>query len=150
MKHALLCLKNELVQASETAPDVENKMTDNGGLERKRKKNSELWEALDNEMSERIQIPRRKSTSLLHRQIRDFFALPCEPRYDDPLEWWTKKGKLAFPELFKLAKTYLTIPATSVASKRVFPSAGEIISARRSRINDSTARMLVCLHGNLR
>ena len=49
------------------------------------------------------------------------------------LTWWRVHKKL-FPNLFKLVKVFLHIPATSVPSERIFSLAGYIVRARRSKI----------------
>ncbi|EZA46507.1 Zinc finger BED domain-containing protein [Ooceraea biroi] len=49
----------------------------------------------------------------------------------DPLEWW-KSHENRFPLVAQLAKKYLSIPATSVASERTFSTAGNIVTAKRS------------------
>ncbi len=81
--------------------------------------------------------------------MHNYFGLTCEPRSSDPLDWWTKEGKTRFPQMYKMAVKYLTIPATSVPSERVFSAAGEIISKKRNQIGDDNARMLIVLHGNM-
>jgi len=49
------------------------------------------------------------------------------------LTWWRNNRGL-FPNLFKLVKVYLHIPATSVPSERIFSLAGYIVRSRRSNI----------------
>ena len=48
-----------------------------------------------------------------------------------PLEWWKMK-KSTYPNLARLAKVRLAVQATSVAAERVFSTAGDIVSDRRS------------------
>ena len=49
------------------------------------------------------------------------------------LTWW-KENKQTFPNLFKLVKIFLHIPATSVPSERIFSLAGYIVCDRRLKI----------------
>jgi hypothetical protein len=49
----------------------------------------------------------------------------------DIIEWWFENKK-RYPRLYILSLKYLCIPATSVASERVFSKGGEIVSAKRS------------------
>lgn len=53
-------------------------------------------------------------------------------KYSDPLLWWKRKAHL-FPNLSVLAMTYLSIPATSASSERLFSQAGITIANDRSR-----------------
>ncbi|CAG8484694.1 8813_t:CDS:2 [Cetraspora pellucida] len=52
----------------------------------------------------------------------------------DPLEWWNV-NKNEFPVLSLLALKYLSIPATSVPSKRLFSDAENYISAKHTRLS---------------
>ena len=56
-----------------------------------------------------------------------------EKEKTDVLTWWRFHQKL-FPNLFKLVKVFLHIPATSVPSERIFSLAGYIVRSRRSKI----------------
>ncbi len=49
----------------------------------------------------------------------------------DIIEWWFENKKRS-PRLYILIIKYLSIPATSAASERVFSKGGEIVSAKRS------------------
>lgn len=59
----------------------------------------------------------------------------------NPLLWWKAK-ELKYPILSKLAKGYLCVPATSVASERVFSSAGDLVSAQRSCLGGHVDKLI--------
>uniref|UniRef100_A0AAY5L481 HAT C-terminal dimerisation domain-containing protein n=1 Tax=Esox lucius TaxID=8010 RepID=A0AAY5L481_ESOLU len=67
---------------------------------------------------------------------------------EDPLIWW-RCHETVFPLLAKLAKRYLCIPGTSVASERVFSTAGDIITAQRSMLTPEHVDQLLFLQNNL-
>ena len=62
------------------------------------------------------------------------------------LEWWFTK-RLVFPVLFKVACVYLAVPASSGTSDRVFSSTGELVTAKRDRLEIETVNDVVFLHG---
>ncbi|XP_077359877.1 E3 SUMO-protein ligase ZBED1-like [Festucalex cinctus] len=66
----------------------------------------------------------------------------------DVLQWW--KEQVDLPLLLKLARSYLSIPATSVPSERVFSTAGDIITAERSRLLPEHVDQLIFLKKNLK
>lgn len=57
----------------------------------------------------------------------------CPPMNADPITWWKANAK-KYPRLEKLAISYLSVPATSVPSARVFSAAGLIVNRLRSRL----------------
>lgn len=65
-----------------------------------------------------------------------------------PLKWWKENAPM-YPRLSSLSKAYLTVPATSVPSERVFSTAGDIVSAQRSQLLPANVDMLVFLQKNL-
>lgn len=67
--------------------------------------------------------------------------------YINPLNWWRDNAN-RYPNLSKLSKKYLNIPATSVPSERVFSTAGDIITAERSRLSSENASILIFLSEN--
>jgi len=67
--------------------------------------------------------------------------------YYDPLEWW-QNNHAKFPNVWKLAKCILSIPATSAPSERVFSAAANIIDKKRARITADNAEILMFLRGN--
>ena len=65
-----------------------------------------------------------------------------------PLEWW-KANQREYPLLAKLAMLYLCVPGTSVPSERVFSTAGDIVTAQRSRLTSEHVDQLLFLQKNL-
>lgn len=62
--------------------------------------------------------------------------------YNDPLKYW-KKNEENSPDLAALAKEFLTIPATSAPSERIWSRAARVITAKRNRIKpEVTSRMI--------
>lgn len=64
------------------------------------------------------------------------------------MQWWKKQ--VGLPLLSALAKGYLYIPATSVASEKVFSTAGDIISSKRSLLHPDHVDQLIFLKKNLK
>ena len=61
------------------------------------------------------------------------------------LMWW-KLHTVRFPYLSRLARRYLAMPATSVSVERLFSVAGQVVTAKRARLDPSTVTLLVFLH----
>ena len=76
--------------------------------------------------------------------IEIYKNLPPAPFDSDPLQWWKlHEGK--YPLLATLARKILCIPATSVASERVFSMAGDIVNSQRACLNPSHVDKLIFL-----
>ena len=71
-----------------------------------------------------------------------------ENELEDPLAWWALK-KTIFPNVWKLAKFYLGIPATSANSERCFSFSNCLLSASRTCIHANTAEETFFVHCNL-
>lgn len=66
---------------------------------------------------------------------------------EDPLEWW-KNNESRFPKIAVLARRYLSIPASSAPSERVFSTAGHIVNVKRTSLLPENVDMLVFLNKN--
>ena len=66
-----------------------------------------------------------------------------------PLVWW-RANNARYPTVAIVATKYLSIPATSVPSKRVFSSAGQIVNSKQSCLLPENVNMLVFLAENLK
>lgn len=71
-----------------------------------------------------------------------------EPRNCNPLLYW-KSHKDTHPLLITVALQYLTCPASTVASERLFSAAGNILTESRNRLSPDKLDQLLFLHNNL-
>lgn len=85
---------------------------------------------------------------LLH-EYNGYIAKPVISRKICPFTWW-KINVSTFPTLAKLAQKYLSAPASSVYSERLFSEAGLIYEKKRNRLKPKNAETLLFLHHNLR
>ena len=79
--------------------------------------------------------------------LQRFFNEPRLPRSTCPLYWWKENNK-RFKSLAELGKVYLSVPATSVPSERVFSAAGLTVNRLRSSLSPEHVNMLVTMHCN--
>jgi len=71
------------------------------------------------------------------------------PIDSNPLTFWQQNTHL-YPNLSKVARKYLCIPATSTPSERLFSSAGFIVNARRALLDPESVNMLTFLSANMK
>ena len=61
-----------------------------------------------------------------------------------PLVWWQARS-IEFPLLSQIARDYLSIQSTSVASEQSFSVASNTLTNIRNRLHSTTARASLCL-----
>jgi hypothetical protein len=76
-------------------------------------------------------------------ELNNYFERPTDEEAE-PLFWWQAHSK-EFPILSKMARDYLTIQATSVASESAFSIAGNAITKTRNRLAPETTRACLCV-----
>jgi len=76
-------------------------------------------------------------------EFERYLVIPLEDHVD-PLLWWQVRQE-EFPILSQIARDYLCIQATSVASEQAFSVAGQTISPLRNRVDAEIARVTLCL-----
>jgi hypothetical protein len=74
-------------------------------------------------------------------------SLPPDETALPALIWWARNAA-RFPDLAPLARKYLTIPASSVPSERVFSKGRWIVSKRRASLSPNTVSLLMFLSCN--
>ena len=66
------------------------------------------------------------------------------PRKEDPLHWWVNR-KSEYPNLWRMARDLLGIPATSTPAERIFSRAGILYTKNRNRLLGEVAQALMNL-----
>jgi hypothetical protein len=84
----------------------------------------------------------------LATELDAYLSEPNIEEHDDPLSWWNSKQS-TYPSVAVVARVYLGIPATSVASERIFSKCGRVCSERRSLLSPQHIEQLVFLSHNL-
>ncbi|CAG8470188.1 1230_t:CDS:2, partial [Cetraspora pellucida] len=80
-------------------------------------------------------------------EVSQYLKYPEAKLHEDPLIWWNSR-KSIFPLLALLARKYLSIPATSVPSERLFSNAGNHISSKRTRLSPELVNHMLSLKKN--
>ncbi|CAG8518112.1 11697_t:CDS:2, partial [Racocetra fulgida] len=89
----------------------------------------------------------KKNTKTMIEEISEYLKLE-EIDFDcDPLGWWHERRN-KFPVMSRLAKKYLAVFASSTASERLFSNAGNLITAKRTRISPKLFKRLIFFKKN--
>lgn len=118
-------------------------------LPKKLKKSSTLESLLGAVYSPTVEENGQKTTATrAEDEIRRYRAEKPAGLNENPLTWW-RSNEREYPLLARLAKQYLCVPGTSIASERVFSTAGDIVTAKRSCLTPDHVNELIFLHKNL-
>lgn len=82
-------------------------------------------------------------------ELEQYLTEKTVKRKSNPLIWW-KENKKRFPQLSKVARCLLNIPATSTPSERIFSVAGLTVNKLRSSLKPKNVDSLVFLNKNLK
>ena len=93
--------------------------------------------------SEKISAAEAAEAELQKYELEDPLSLDSK----NPLLWW-KEREINYKFLSILAKRFLCITSTSVPSERLFSSAGNLLSERRSRLSPENVEKLLFLYEN--
>ena len=87
-------------------------------------------------------------------ELDAYFGLPQAQHVDksgeefDVLEWWKKHADV-FPNLSKMARQYLAMPASSAGVERLFSAAGRMHSSFRKNTKEDTLEMQLVVYQNM-
>ena len=93
--------------------------------------------------SDKLGTTETAESELQKYELEDALSLDSK----EPLLWW-KEHELNYKFLSILAKQFLCITSTSVPSERLFSSAGNLLSERRSRLSPENVEKLLFLYKN--
>lgn len=80
-------------------------------------------------------------------EVDNYLREPSTSMCISPFQWW-RLNSSRYPLLCKLAQYVLVIQSTSVSSERVFSTAGDVVSAKRSSLSPELVDKLVFLNKN--
>ncbi|XP_057209322.1 zinc finger BED domain-containing protein 4 isoform X1 [Triplophysa rosa] len=83
----------------------------------------------------------------IHQQLENYIAEPLCRRSLSPLQWWRNKEH-RFPAVARLARKYLSIPATAVSADRAFAPSESPVTQRRATLGSKHLDHILFLHQN--
>eukprot|EP00063_Salmo_salar_P042667 XP_014017502.1 PREDICTED: zinc finger BED domain-containing protein DAYSLEEPER-like [Salmo salar] len=78
----------------------------------------------------------------IKEEVASYKAASDIPVDGDPLAWW-KSNEWKYPHIAMMTRCYLAVPGTSVPSERVFSTAGDIVTAKRSTLSPDNVDILI-------
>ena len=145
-------VKEELVEIAAMMEDTQSPIQESESQDSeppRKKTKSVLGRILGTNVGTSPAITSQVPSDRAQREIERYISFPCQEIDSTPLNWW-KRGETQFPLSSKLARKYLCICATSVASERVLSSTGgNIVSDTRNSLKPQRVDELVFLAKNL-
>nr|XP_054591852.1 E3 SUMO-protein ligase ZBED1-like [Nothobranchius furzeri] len=92
--------------------------------------------------------PDQSEETKIETELATYLLMPEVDPDTDPLQWW-KSNKSNFSRLSHLAKKYLSIPATSAPSERLFSVAGGVVTRSRACLKPEAVDRLIFLAKNV-
>ena len=108
---------------------------------------SSIWAKLD-ATAARPAMATSSSADVCRNQLDSYLPGAGIARDGNPLTWWAA-NRSTFPVVASVARKMLAVPATSVASERLFSKAGDVITKKRNHLSASKADKLCFLMENL-
>ncbi|TFY58892.1 hypothetical protein EVJ58_g6133 [Rhodofomes roseus] len=98
-------------------------------------------------MFDAARASRKKAAVPIVDELDHYLNTDANPAIDSALGWWTsREQRTTYPNLSRMAISYLTIPPTSVAVERLFSKGRIFISHLRNGLSAASIRVLLCLN----
>lgn len=141
-----LTVKREDKQSNEQGNESTTNIEDHPTTQAQRSSSNVLGSSSDSNSSDEDDDD-EKINQEVQREVLQYFGEHPLSKKEDPLSWW-RANAARYPNLAKLAKSFLSIPATSTPSERLFSAAGNIATKRRASLTSDHVNMLTFLHCN--
>ena len=141
---ALIKKESQETEAREEHDDLQNEVAQPSEPSQPPRKKKRLAEIFKKPSSSH----KLRAEDIAAGEIDQYIHSPCAEVDSNPLEWW-KTHYVDYSHLACLAKKYLCIPATSVASERLFSTSGNIVTDKRCCLKPERVNMLTFLAKNL-
>ncbi|XP_018398072.1 PREDICTED: zinc finger BED domain-containing protein 1-like [Cyphomyrmex costatus] len=106
----------------------------------------ELWQHFDQKVHDHMNVETPTSSALI--KVKQYVELPYLERKLNPIEFWENRKKID-SGLYEISLKYLSIPATSVPSERVFSKAGLVCNQRKNRLEPKKIDQILFLNAYL-
>lgn len=92
----------------------------------------------------------RPTTTSEEEEIKEYLKINVIDRKSSPFVWWrSNNNKNIFPRLASHARKFLSAPATTIFSERLFSEAGNVFDTKRNRLLAERGEHLIFLHHNI-
>lgn len=107
--------------------------------------NSGNASALQSQYDLFISTKKRKRVDHIKSELDHYLYEDVLPKSEgfDILNWW-KANELKYPTLQLMARDFLSVPASTVASESAFSTSGRSVSPHRNRLHPKTIEALMC------
>ena len=85
---------------------------------------------------------------VVQKMVNAYLSETNAPQHSNPLLYWKEK-QASWPLLATLARKYLAPPCTTVPSERLFSTAGNVVTDKRTRLDAEKVEMLLFLNKNM-
>jgi len=90
------------------------------------------------------QIFKKRRRETLGDEVDDYLSRAVEDGDVDPLTWWNDHSG-SYPVLARMARTILSVPATSVPCERLFSTGRRVVTDFRGSLGARQMEALMCL-----
>jgi len=141
------CEETIQVNTAESSPRSQDIPSKRARTNQRSDAGSILWATVDDIIKEYDSEPDDDYTAC-EKMVHSYLGEPNADRHSNPLQYW-KKNELQYPLLAQLARKYLAPPCTTVPSERLFSTAGNIVTDKRTRLDIDKVEMLLFLNKNI-